>query len=147
MLAQQLIRLLEDHADAATREGIEQLVTNPRTASFRGVPRAEVTARLGALYRSLASWLGVRNDDAVRAAYEDWGRTRFTQAVPISEIVYAVILAKDHLRRFAHDHGVTELHELDALIGEFFDRALYYLVRGYEMQAATPPGAARVDRA
>ena len=43
----------------------------------------------------------------------------------------------------ARDHGLAELQALEAAVGEFFDRAVYYLVRGYEMQAATPPRSAR----
>jgi len=133
-----LTELIEAHADGLTREALQNVIMHPRTPSFRGVPRGEVTVRIGAVYRSLAGWLATHDDDAVRAAFEDWGRTRFKQSFPLSEIVYAVLLAKDRFRRYARDRGLVELQAVEAGIGEFFDRALYYLVRGYEMQAATP---------
>jgi hypothetical protein len=68
--------------------------------------------------------------------------------------VYALLLTKQHLRRYIRDHGLVdfagdrivpeellplELHsiqELNYQVGEFFDRALYYLTRGYESEAA-----------
>ena len=138
MPASHLITLLEQHSEALTKDALEQVLMHPRTPSFRAVPRAELSARIQALHTTLAGWLGKQDDDAVRAAFEDWGRKRFAQHVPISELVYAVIVAKDQLRRSARPHGV-EPAEVDGLAGEFFDRALYYVVRGYEMQAATPP--------
>ena len=138
MPASQLISLLEKNADALTTDALEHVLMHPRTPSFRGVPRAELSARIQALHKTLAGWLGKQDDAAVRAAFEDWGRKRFAQHVPVSELVYAVIIAKDRLRRYGREHGV-EVAEADGLAGEFFDRALYYVVRGYEMQAATPP--------
>ena len=126
------------HTEGLTSHAIQDLVMNPRTPSFRRVPRAEITERIGALYRSLAGWIATHDDDAVRAAYEEWGRKRFTQDIPLSEIVYAVILAKQHVHRYGKDHGL-DLKAVEPMIGEFFDRALYYLVRGYEMQASSAP--------
>ena len=130
-------RAIDEHIDGLTRGALEALIMHPRTPSFRAVPRAEISARIEALYRNLAAWVGARDDDKVRAAYEDWGRTRFAQRIPISEVVYTVILAKEHLHRYAREHAV-DLREIEGAIGDFFDRALYYVVRGYEMQAATP---------
>lgn len=154
MLSQRLIQLIQDHADGLTRETVQDILTNPATASFRRVPRAEMEERIGALYRNLGNWIGDPGDAAVRAEYEDWGRKRCRQGIPISEIVYALILGKHHLRRYIRDHGLVEfsgdriapgellpvqlhgLQELNAMVGEFFDRALYYLTRGFEAEAA-----------
>lgn len=136
-----VIELIESHTEELTGEALRGLLMHPRTPSFRGVPREEITARIGTLYGHLGRWIATQDDDAIRAAFEDWGRKRFSQNVPISELVYAVILAKGHLRRRARDQGLADLQAVEAAIGDFFDRALYYLVRGYEMQAATPPRA------
>ena len=156
MLGQRLIQLIKDNAETLTKETLHDLLTNPRTPTFRKVPHEEIEERIHALFANLGNWIGDPKDDAVRAAYEDWGRKRFRQGIPISEIVYTLILAKHHLRRYIRDHGLVEfsgdrvtpaelvpvqLHavqELNALVGEFFDRALYYLARGYE-EAAWPP--------
>jgi hypothetical protein len=161
MLSTRLIELIEYHADQLTREAIQDIVSNPRTPSFLRVPRDELAQRVATLYRSLGDWIGAPDEDKVRTAYEDWGRRRFRQGIPISEIMYAVILTKQHLRRFIHDHGLMELsgqraapaevlpvhlyglQELNFMVGEFFDRALYHLARGYEMEAAMSSRAGR----
>ena len=81
MSATRLTQLLAAHADGLTGQALQDFLLNPRTPSFRRVPRAEITERFSALYRNLADWLAKHDDDAVRAAYEDWGRKRFTQAI------------------------------------------------------------------
>jgi hypothetical protein len=153
MLAARLIQLIETHAEGLTRQALQDLATNPRTRSFQAVPRAELESRTASLYRNLGAWIGDARDDAVQAEYEEWGRRRFRQGVPLSEIVYALLVVKHHLRRYIRDHGLVELsadsgaageflpvhlhgvQELNYMVGEFFDRALYYLARGYEAEA------------
>jgi len=142
-----LIELIDKHAEGLTQAAFKDLLMNPRTPSFRGVPREQAAQRVTALYRNLARWLADHDDDAVRAAYEDWGRTRFDQRIPVSEIAYCVLVAKGHLRQYVRDHALTELQTLEPTIGEFFDRALYYVVRGYEMRAASPPQSGRGPQA
>ena len=160
MLAGRLIELIETHADGLTRAVLEDLAINPRTPSFRLVPRNELEARVFATYHNLGKWIGDPSDDAVRAAYESWGAKRFRQGIPLSEIVYALILIKHHLRQFVRDHGPVEfsgdrvvsadligvqlhgIQELNYMVGEFFDRAMYYLARGYEEEAKHRPSPA-----
>jgi len=154
MISTRLIQLIENHAGELTRDVVKDLVSNTRTPHFRAVPREELDERIGGLYRNLGNWIGAPDDEAVRVAYEDWGRRRFRQDILISEIVYALLVAKHHLRRFVRDHGLVEfsgdrvapgellpvqlnaVQELNGMVGEFFDRALYHLVRGWEMEAA-----------
>ena len=84
------------------------------------------------------------------AEFAEWGRRRFNQDIPLSEIVYAIIILKQHLRRYIRDNGLVEatfprtemdyvlpmhmnsLQELNLQVGQFFDEALYHLTIGYE---------------
>jgi len=160
MFSARLIQLIETHAASLTRGAMQDVLTNERTASFRKVPKGELEPRIHAMYQNLSKWIGSPDQDAIRREYEDWGRTRFHQGIPLSEIVYCVVLTKHHLRQFIHEHGLiavagdrvkadepvaVELYgiqELNALVGEFFDRALYHLVRGYEIAGKTAQAAA-----
>jgi hypothetical protein len=162
MLTRRLLELIETHADALTQEVLKDLATNHRTPGFGLVPRNEMEARIFAAYHNLGKWISDRSDDAVRTEYESWGATRHRQGIPLSEIVYAVVIVKHHLRRFVRDHGLVEfsgdrvipgdligvqlysLQELAETVDVFFDRAIYYLARGYEREAS---GATRPPRA
>ena len=162
MLGARLLLLIQSHAGPLTRETLEDLTTNQRTSSFRHLRAAEVESRIALLFNNLARWIGDPDDEAVRREYEEMGRTRFREGVPVSELVYAIILTKKHLRRYIREHGLVEfagdrvtpdellplqlhsIQELNYQVGEFFDRALFYLARGYEAEAATgSPGAPR----
>jgi hypothetical protein len=153
MLAIRLIRLVENHAKSLTSEAMQDVLTNENTLSFRRVPKAELEPRIAALYENLGKWIGNPNDDEIRQEYEPWGRTRFREGIPFSEIIYVLMLTKKHLRKFIREHGLVTfsgdrvtpdelvpvelyaIQELNYLVGDFFDKALYYLVRGYESAA------------
>jgi hypothetical protein len=153
MLGARLLQLIQSHAGPLTRETLQDLTTNQRTPSFRRLRPAEVETRIALLFNNLAQWIGDPNDDAVRREYEEMGRTRFREGVPVSELVYAIILTKKHLRRYIRENGLVEvagdrvtpdellplalhsIQELNYQVGEFFDRALFYLARGYEAES------------
>jgi hypothetical protein len=154
MISAKLIDLIEIHASHLTSDVAQDLVTNEHTRSFRAVPLEELKARTFAVVHHLGDWIGAPKDDLVRAEFEDWGHRRYKQGIPLSEVVYAMILLKRHLRRYIHDHGLVDtsfpridgdyvlpmhlhsLQELNAMVGEFFDKATYFLARGYEAEAA-----------
>ena len=158
MLGARLLSLIQSHAGPLTAETLEDLVTNDRTPSFRRLRRPELESRIALLFNNLATWIGDPRDDAVRDEYEEMGRMRFRQGVPVSELVYAIILTKKHLRQYIREHGLVdfagdrvapvellplELHsiqELNYQVGEFFDLALFHLTRGYEAEAARHVG-------
>ena len=61
----------------------------------------------------------------------------------MSEVVYALILTKSHLRDYIGtsamlDSAVELFQEkqLQELIGRFFDKAIYYTVQAYMQEAA-----------
>src|SRR5215831_4192543 len=125
MISARLIQLIETHAATLTRDVMQDLMTNGRTTSFRAIPIDELELRISALFLNLGRWIGDPNDNAVRKEYEDWGRARFRQGIPLSEIHYGLILTKSHLRRYIRDHGVVSFSG-DAIIrGELLPVELY----------------------
>jgi hypothetical protein len=149
------MQLIETHATSLISEAMRDVLTHERTSSFRRVPIVDLEPRIAALYLNLGKWIGNPKEDEVREEYELWGRMRFLEGIPLSEVVYCVILAKAHLRRFIREHGLVDfsgdrvtpdelvpvqlygIQELNYMVGEFFDRALYHLTRGYEAVAKT----------
>lgn len=153
MIAAKLVELIEIHASQLTRDAARDLATNPRTPGFRAVPRQELEDRVFQIFHRLGDWIGDPKSATVEAEFGEWGRRRFDQGIPISEIVYAVIVLKQHLRRYVSDHGLVDaafpridsdyvlpmhlqsLQDLNTRIGQFFDEALYHLARGYENES------------
>jgi len=153
MLLSRLIWLIENHAEDLAHATVEDITTNPKTPSFHSLSREEMESRIYRLYRNLGRWIGTRDEAHIAAEYYDLGRSRRADGVPLSEIVYAVILYKEHLRRFIRDNSLVEstagvpdheellpvllygVQELNYMVGHFFDAALYHTARGYESAA------------
>ena len=150
MISARLIELIENHAPGLARDITQELVSNPRTRTFRNVKRDELEARIFDLLQHLGDWVGEPNSDRVEAEFGDWGRRRFSQGIPLSEILYGIIVLKQYLRRYIRDNGVVDtafprvdgdyllpmhlqsLQELNTTVEMFFDEALYRLAAGYE---------------
>ena len=152
MISAMLIELIEIHADRLTQDVARDLVTNQRTGGFRAVPPEELEQRIFQIFHHLGDWIG-EPGATVEAEFAPWGSRRFDQRIPLSEIVYAIIVLKQHLRRYIRDNGLVDaalprvesdyvlpmhlhsLQELSVQVGQFFDEALYHLARGYEAEA------------
>lgn len=150
MVAERLVELIEIQAVRLAADVAQDLMTNTRTTGFRSVNREELEERLFNLLHHLGDWISDRRSEKVRLEFADWGRRRFNQGIPISQIVFAIIVLKQHLRRYVREHGLVEasfprvdgdyvlpmhlhsLQELNTQIGLFFDEALYHLALGYE---------------
>ena len=139
MLAARLIRLVETHAEELVQIVLHDLRTNPRTASFTRVPEPDLRHRLHDLYTHLGDWIGDKTETRIERQYMELGRRRYHEGVPLAELIYAMVLFKDHLRQFIRSHGlvesVVELYseeQLYQLTWSFFDRAVYFTIKGYE---------------
>ena len=148
MLAGYLLQTLERHSDELTDALIRDLTTNERTPSFRSLEREALHERARAIYRRMVDWLSARSEWQLDATFEALGRQRYGEHVPLDELVYALTLTKHHLRdrivRLGEIQSAIELHyemDLHTMIGQFFDRAVYAMVKGYEQaRSAAPPG-------
>ena len=153
MIAARLVEMIEIHASRLAADVTRDLATNPRTPGFRKASREELEQRVYRIFHHLGNWIGDPAASSIEAEFWEWGSRRFDQGIPISEIVYAIIVLKRHLRRYVHDNGLVDaafprtdgdyvlpmhlhsLQDLNTRLGEFFDEALYYLTRGYEAEA------------
>lgn len=134
--------MIEDHAEELTRGTLNDIRKNPRTPSYHTLSGEALHSRVYDVYRDLGDWLGAKTDTKLEAWYRALGRRRHSQGVDLSEVIYALILTKNHLESYIRTSGLAdsavELYqeqELFRLVEYFFDRALYYAALGYEQQA------------
>jgi hypothetical protein len=153
MISTRLVEMIELHAGRLTSDVVQDLVTNERTRGFRTVRQSDLEERIFDLFHHLGDWIGNPKAERVRLEFADWGRQRFGQGIALSEVVCGIMILKRHLRRYIRDNGLIEaafprveqeyilpmhlysLQDLNALVGEFFDEALYNLACGYESAA------------
>jgi hypothetical protein len=148
MLAARLIKMIEDHAEQLTRGVLQDLQSNARTPAYHRLSREELHQRVFDVYSHLGQWLDHKTEDRIAASYGDLGQRRHAEGIPISEVVYALLLLKHHLREYILTSGtadsLVELYQeegLHLLIDNFFDKAVYFALKGYE-EAARPASRA-----
>lgn len=139
MLSTRLVQLIESHAEDLTRGLVAHLKSHPRTPSYHGFSEDELHTRAYSVYRNLGGWVTGKREEDIRGAYEELGRRRFAEGIPLSEVLYALIVTKNHLLDFSKTsaEGGTALEvfgerELAAMVTQFFDRATYHTAVGYE---------------
>jgi hypothetical protein len=150
VIAAKLVELIEIHSSRLTTDIVDDLFRDERTSGFRTVRRHDLEQRVYQLLHHLGNWIGDPRSEKTRTEFTDWGRRRFDQGIPLSELIAAVITIKRHLRRYISDNGLVvasfprvegdyvlplqlhSLQELNAEVGRFFDEALYSLALGYE---------------
>jgi hypothetical protein len=146
MLAGYLLQTLERHSDTLTDALVRDLTTNEQTPSFRRLPIAALRERAFAIYGHLGDWLAARSEAQIATTFAALGRQRFEEQIPLEELVYAIILTKQHLRdrisRLGEIESSIQLHyviDLHTMLEVFFDRAVHATVTGYEQARREPP--------
>jgi len=139
MLLPSLIRLIETHADELVDQVVRAVRSDPRTAFLHEASEAELKRRGFDLYRNLGRWLGEKSEADIEATYRENGYRRFQEGVPLSELVHTLVLMKQLLWNFVRKNDLPETatnlyseEQLEMMVGQFFDKALYHAVRGYE---------------
>jgi hypothetical protein len=142
MLSARLVQIIENHAEQLTRGLIDDLRSNKRTPHYHHLTRNELYDRTYDVYRNFGRWLAGETESAIESSYTHLGERRFAEGIPLSEIVYALGLTKHHLVDYITFAGMIDsavdlygARELQRLVGRFFDKAVYYTVRGFEHEA------------
>ncbi len=143
MLSARLIQMIEDHAEELTTDVIDDLRSNKLTTHYHRLSDHELRERAYDVYRHLGHWIHHEAEGAIENTFSALGQLRYAEGVPVSEMVWALTLTKYHLRDYIHHAGLVDSavqlyqeQELWRLVGHFFDKAIFYTVRGHE-QAAT----------
>ena len=148
MLAYRLVRLIETHSQALSNCLLARVQMSEATPDYRNVPQEELKERVHEIYRHLGDWLTNRDEFDLEQRYLRIGARRARQNVPLSQVVWAIVLTKDNLWEFLKKESVLErpvevLGELEMLqmLNRFFDRAIYYAAVGYERAVAEAAAA------
>ncbi len=139
LLAHRLMRLIETHADAlAENAGVTDRELE-RCATYSRVSPEELKKLVGGVYGHLGQWLVTKTEQDIERAYTMVGMRRAEQCVPVSQLLWCIVLVKENLWDYLKDmeglENTSEIFgklELMEMVDQFFDRAMYYAVRGHE---------------
>jgi len=146
MLAYRLLRLVETHSDALAAGLLERTRKSPMLPGYRNVPPEELKQRVHEIYRHLADWLLGKSELDIERRYLEVGARRAQQGVPLSQLIWAIVQTKKNLWDFLKQEAVLDRPaeisgelEVEELLDQFFDRAIYYAAVGYEQSCMDEP--------
>jgi hypothetical protein len=142
-LAKNLVQLIENQSDRLAETMLIKLQNCEKCTTFKQVPREEFRQRVYEVYDHLGEWLQNKQEEDVARRYVAIGMQRERQGVLLSELMYAIILTREHLWNFLkHEANIEKPKEVFGelemmeLLEQFFDRAMYYAAQGYERSKA-----------
>jgi len=145
MLAYRLVRLIEKHSDALATGLLQRVQASEFTRDYRNVPPEELQQAVYEIYRHLGDWLLGKSEFDIKERYREIGARRAQQSVPLSQLVWVIVLTKENLWEYLkHEAGmerpVEVFGELEMLqlLDQFFDRAIFFASVGYETTGAVP---------
>jgi hypothetical protein len=140
-----LVHLIEKHSEDLAVGLAAQLQLSDRTSDFRKIQPRDLQNTATALYQNLGEWLLKKTEKDIEAHFVSLAKRRAEDGIGLQQFVWALILSRNHLYRFllgsAFADSIFELYselELQQLLSQFFERAIYYSVAGYEQTRERP---------
>ena len=134
-----LVHLIEYHSAQLAAGLVGRVHMSERAGSYRNVSPVELQDAVCEIYRHLGTWLLSKSDSDVEQRYTAIGTRRAEQDVPLSELVWVIVMTKRNLWEYIDDMSfpgrvvdLAEKHEMSQLIDQFFDQAIHSAVVGYE---------------
>lgn len=139
MFIQRLVDTIERKAETISELLIADIRTNKYTGAYHDMAQETLRNRVIHVYKNLGTWLTEKTDENVRKRFIQLGAARYEEHIPVSQIVYALLLSRIHLLEYLQHHSLSdtayELYrekELRHRVVRFFDKAVFYTVYGYE---------------
>jgi hypothetical protein len=144
MMLYRLVRLIEGHSQSLAGCLLDRVQHSELTRSYRqNVPDEDLKERVYEIYRHLGEWLIGKNESHLEQRYLQIGALRASQRVPLSELIWVIVMTKENLWDFVKKEAVLERPvevfgelEMLQLLEQFFDRAIYFASVGYELAIA-----------
>jgi hypothetical protein len=140
MRALKLVQHLRANADGMSERLLEKIRNSHRCNELlRRVPADEHKRYALEIYHDLMEWMGSETDSLIEARYVELGRIRAQQEVPFGQLFWAVCITRDFLCDYIQQEClIDEPVEfwggvmLTRSLNQFFDRALYFSLAGYQ---------------
>lgn len=139
MIGTRLVRLIERNADELAIGLTAKLRESELTSDFRKIPPEELRKTTAELYRNLGEWLLKKTEKDIEQHFVSIAQYRAAEGIRLPQFVWGVIVSRNHLHQFLLGHAfadsIFELYselELQQLLSQFFEHAIYYAVGAYE---------------
>jgi hypothetical protein len=150
MVSPKLIHQIEDHWEAIAARTIRRARNCTDLPHLRDLPASEVQLISQRTLHNLGEWLHNSPDRDITQRYEEIGRQRLKDGMLLHEAVRGMQLMKESTLEYIREEGFTASpveilaeEELEFRLGRFFDRLVFHLVKGYEVEMRREMGTAK----
>lgn len=141
-LSNRLIHIIEKNAEIIANRWINDAKTNPSMPTYSVSDPEFSFDRVLLFITQFGKWLGgFFIDDDVRTYYIELGRKRKREGFNLSEVLSAISLTRKYIWEFALSQrmwnktiDIYMTLELERRMMLFFDKASYYVAKGYESE-------------
>ena len=139
-LSDKLVRLVEKNAEVISHRWMEDVRASKSTPTYAKADLKLSLSRNHEVIRHFGDFLGGKyTDNDIRKFYRKLGRERKNEGFALSELISALSLLRKNIWEFALSQGMwnstIDIYmaiELERRMMLFFDKAAYYISRGYE---------------
>jgi hypothetical protein len=144
MQLEELVRLIESSADGLAEMMVSKVRESPRMAAYHRFGDEELAERARLVYANLGKWLEEESEGLVEEEYYRLGERRCQERIPLSQVIWALLLTRRTLWEFIELQGwdtASDLQrtlDLEIFVVRFFDRAILHTACGYESVGGSP---------
>jgi hypothetical protein len=138
MISRRLVQAIEKDAHKLAADLVASVRQDRRAAAYANLSDAQFEGVVLDLYTNLGQWLHSRTWHKLEMVYEKKGRERYHGEIPLEQVIFSLTRTKTLLMDFIRgsiEGDATERDleiELVLSVSEFFDRAIYHTILGYE---------------
>jgi hypothetical protein len=140
-----LARVVQEQGRPLVESLYSELRSNLGTSHYHRLSNDELLRRGQAVYQRLAHWLDSPDNSSVHDSGAELGKKRFSEGIPLGQVVLALILEEKHLWDYLGLIGLKADEKLRLKVAEFFARTIYGTALGYENALAESNRRARRD--
>ena len=109
MMLYRLVRLIETHSQSLATCLLDRVQNSELTLNYqKNVPGDELKEKVYEIYRHLGEWLIGKDETHLEQRYMDIGARRASQSVPMSEVIWVIVMTKENLWEFVKKEAILE---------------------------------------
>jgi hypothetical protein len=139
LISDKLVELVQKHSDEIIKRWMVRLENDPTTSGYTKKNIEFFAAKANNILQNLGQWVSYdTSKEEVGKRYAVEGIEAFKKEIPLCEVIRGMYTLRRILWLFVVDESafdsafqLHQMRELNDRVILFFDRAEYYLIRGY----------------
>jgi hypothetical protein len=139
LISDRLVALVEKHSEEIVKRWVKRLLIDPTTSSFSKYNADYIEKTAHEILKNLSQWVSYdTTKEEVGKRYAQEGMDLFKMSIPLCEVLRALYTLRRTLWLFVENESaydsafqLIQMRELNDRVILFFDRAEFYVIRGY----------------